>query len=151
MEGIRQIEELIRQIESAGDPEMRSRVRELVEAILEFHGAAVGRMLGLAGEESPLVREFARDSLVSSMLLLYGLHPEDFETRVRRSVDSLPNVQLIEVDEARVRLRALNAGVTREAVEQAIYAAAPETEGIEIEGLATAAPSFVPLEALLQG
>ena len=63
----------------------------------------------------------------------------------------LPNVQLTELDEGRLRLRALNAGVTREAVEQAIYAAAPETEGIEIEGLAPAEPSFVPLEALLQG
>jgi hypothetical protein len=151
MEGIRQIEELIRQIESAGDPEVRARVRELVEAILDFHGAAIARMLELAGEGNPLVREFGRDELVAGMLLLYGLHPEDFETRVRRAVDALPNVQLTDVDEGRLRLRALNAGVTREAVEQAIYAAAPETEGIEIEGLAPAEPSWVPLEALLQG
>jgi hypothetical protein len=151
MECIRQIEELIRQIESAGDPEMRARVRALVEAILDFHGAGIARMLELAGEGSPLVREFGRDDLVASMLLLYGLHPEDFETRVRRAVDALPNVQLTDVEEGRLRLKALNAGVTREAVEQAIYAAAPETEGIEIEGLATAEPSWVPLEALLQG
>jgi hypothetical protein len=150
MEGIRQIEELIRQIESAGDPEMRARVRALVEAILEFHGSAVGRMLELAGEANPLVREFARDEVVSSMLLLYGLHPDDFETRVRRAVDALPNVELTHVEDGRLRLRALNAGVTREAVEQAIYAAAPETEGIEIVGLEPGPPAFVPLEALFQ-
>ncbi len=150
MEGIRQIEGLIRQIESTADPELRARVRELVGAILEFHGAGLQRMLELAGEANPLIREFARDDLVSSMLLLYGLHPEDFAARVRRAVDSLPNVELSGVDGSTVRLRALNPGVARDAVEQAIYTAAPEAERIEIDGLEPAAPSFVPLEALLQ-
>ena len=47
-----------------------------------------------------------------------------------------------------MRLRAMGSGpVSREAVEQLIFAAAPETAGVEIEGLPAA--GFVPLEALL--
>ena len=32
--------------------------------------------------------------MTGSLLLLYGLHPEDFETRVRRAVDGIPHVEL---------------------------------------------------------
>src|SRR5690242_5814776 len=38
MEGIQRIEALIQQIESLADPETRSTVRELISAILEYHG-----------------------------------------------------------------------------------------------------------------
>jgi hypothetical protein len=37
----------------------------------------------------------------------------------------------------------------REAIEQALYAAAPEVEAIEIEAPTSASPSFVPLEAII--
>jgi hypothetical protein len=148
MERIRQIETLIAQIESAADPEMRARVQELVEAILEFHGAGLERMLELAGEGSGLVREFARDELVSSMLLLYDLHPDDFSTRVQRAVDSLPAVELLGVEGKMVRLRALRDGVDRDSVERVIYAAAPEASAVEIENLEPVSGGFVPLDAL---
>ena len=38
MEGIQRIEALIGQIEASADPDTRSTVRELVSAILEYHG-----------------------------------------------------------------------------------------------------------------
>jgi hypothetical protein len=144
MERIQRIEELLQQIESSADPGTRAGVRELVEAILEYHGAGLGRILEIAGESG--AREFARDPLVASLLLLYGLHPEDFETRVRRAVDALPGVLLLGADEGIVRLRATSSDTSREAVEQALYSAAPEITVIDIEGLHP--PSFVPLEAL---
>jgi hypothetical protein len=152
MERIQQIEALIRQIEATADPGTRAGVRELVEAILEYHGAGLSRILeiivaaGAAGEA--VIREIARDPLAASLLLLYGLHPEDFETRVRRAVDRLQGVDLVGITEGFVRLRALQASaISREAIEQAIYAVAPETAGLEIEG-AHAAAAFVPLGAL---
>jgi hypothetical protein len=150
MERVRQIEALIQQIESTADPQIRGRIQELLAAILEFHGAGIERMLELAGAGSPLVREFARDELISSILLLYDLHPEDTETRVRRAVDALPNLELTGIHGGRVLLRALNGGVSRDAVEQVICSAAPEIEEIEIDGLEPASPAFVPLESLLQ-
>ncbi len=146
MERVRQIEALIQQIESSADPDIRARVRELVEAILEFHGAGLERILALA--DAPAVQSFARDDLVSSLLLLYGLHPEDFETRVRRATDAIPNIQLLGISEGVVHVRATGPA-TQEAVEQIIFAAAPETAAVRIEG-AHPPSSFVSVEALLR-
>jgi hypothetical protein len=144
MERIQRIEGLIQQIESSADPGTKAGVRELVEALLEYHGAGLGRILELSGESA--TREFARDPLIASMLLLYDLHPDDFETRVRRAVDALPGVLLVSTADGVVRLRATSTGTHKEAVEQSLYEAAPEIVAVEIEGLA--APAFVPLEAL---
>src|SRR5213079_2943123 len=62
-ERIQAIEGLIRQVEESADPATRAGVRELVQAILEYHGAGLERIAELAGE--PLVRQFARDELVA--------------------------------------------------------------------------------------
>jgi hypothetical protein len=142
MAHVQGIEGLIAEIEATADPHTRDRVRRLVEAILGYHEAAVSRMLELAGETS--ARSFARDELVASLLLLYGLHPDDFETRVRRALDRMPGVELAGITDFVVRLKG---SVPREAVEQALFAAAPEISAIEIEGTGTG--SFVPIEALL--
>ncbi len=146
MERIRQIEGLIQQIESSADPATRARVRELVEAILEYHGAGLERIL--ASVDAPTVQVFARDELIASLLLLYSLHPEDFETRVRRATDAIPNIQLLAISDGVVHVRATGA-VNQEAVEQIIYAAAPETAAVRIEG-AHPPSSFVSVEALLR-
>lgn len=151
MEAIRQIEEQIRNLESSADPATRSAVEELVRGILEYHGEGLRRIVELVRESGGegMVRQFTRDDLIASLLLLYGLHPDDFETRVRRAVDAIPQVELAGVTDFTVRVRALSSGgASRPAIEQAIYAAAPETAGVEIEGLAE--PSFVPVEALLR-
>ena len=147
-ERIQAIEGLIRRVEESADPATRAGVRELVQAILEYHGAGLERIAELAGE--PLVRQFARDDLVASLLLLYGLHPEDFATRVQRAVDAIPYVELAGISDYNVRIKVMPGGeISREALEQSIFAAAPETESVEIEGLAAPA-SFVSVEALLR-
>ncbi len=136
------IDELIARIEAEADPEVCGHVRELVDAIVGFHGDALRRMLELAGD----TREFARDDMVSNLLLLHDLHPDDLATRVRRAVDRLPYVELAGVEQGLVRLRALRATVSREAVEEAVFTAAPDAAAVEIEGLSD--PAFVPVESL---
>lgn len=136
---VQEIEGLIREIEASADPHTRDGVRRLVEAILGYHEEAVTRMLELAGE--PAVRGFARDELVASLLLLYGLHPEDFETRVRRAVDRLPGIEVAGITDFAVRL---SGHAPRRMVEEALFAVAPEISEIEMDD----APAFVPLEAL---
>jgi hypothetical protein len=143
MAHVQEIEGLIGEIEATADPHTRDGVRRLVEAILGYHEEAVSRMLELAGE--PAVRGFARDDLVASLLLLYGLHPEDFETRVRRAVDRIPGVELAGITDFAVRLKG---SAARDAVEQALFAAAPEIAAIEMEGASAASEAFVPIEAL---
>jgi hypothetical protein len=149
MERLRQMEGLIGRIESTASPDLRAQVRELVEAILEFHGIGLSRMLELMGETDPALREFSRDPEVSSLLLLHGLHPEGLEIRVKRAVDHMPDVEFIQIFEGRLRLKARSGSVARQAVEEAIYAAAPEIEAIDIEGLEGKPSAFVPLESLL--
>jgi hypothetical protein len=142
MSHVQEIEGLIAEIEATADPRTRDGVRRLVEAILGFHEEAVSRVVEMAGETA--VRGFARDELVASLLLLYGLHPDDFETRVRRAVDRIPGLELAGIADFAVRLKG---SAPREAVEQALFAAAPEISAIEMEGASAAA--FVPVEALL--
>ena len=142
MEHIQEIEKIICDIEATADPGTKAQVRRLVEGILEFHGEGLARILELSGES--LVRTLARDELVSALLLLYGLHPEGFEARVRRAVDKLQGVELIGIADFVVRVKST---APRQVVEQALYAAAPEIAAVEIDR-PPAAPEFVPLEAL---
>jgi hypothetical protein len=142
-----EIDSLIREIEATADPATTARVRKLVEEILKFHGEAVERMLELAPES---LAPFAHDPAVAALLLLYGLHPEEFATRVRRAVDSLPRVELAGISGFQVRLRTRSRGMSREAIEQALYAAAPEIEAIEVESYDSPTSTFIPVEALLR-
>jgi len=143
MAQVQEIEQLVGEIEQTADPHTRDLVRRLVEATLGYHEEAVFRMVELAGDTA--VRTFARDELVASLLLLYGLHPDDFETRVRRAVDCIPGVELAGIVDFAVRLKG---SAPRDTIEQMLFAAAPEISAIEIEG-AAAAGAFVPVEALL--
>ena len=77
------IEGLIRKIENLPDPAARASALALVQALMEFHGAGLDRMMEMiaeAGESGYAVFDkFATDDLVGSMLLLYGLHPLPLE------------------------------------------------------------------------
>jgi len=154
MERVQQIETLIRQIESSADPGTRAGVRQLVEAILEYHGEGLARIVDIVREPGPagetLVRNLAREPVIGSLLLLYGLHPDDFETRARRAADTLRGVELISVSDGFIRLRITSTAISRESVEQVIYSAAPETVALDIEVPQAAAPSFIPIESLLR-
>jgi Fe-S cluster biogenesis protein NfuA len=103
--------------------------------------------------------------MVSSLLVLYGLHPDGLETRVRRAVERLEPklrrdgavIELLDMREGAVRIRvtpgAHTCGSTTKAlqgsVEDAIYEAAPDIVSLTIEGLdGPPANSFVSLETL---
>ncbi|MGW9565720.1 NifU family protein [Prescottella equi] len=135
---------------SAGGPVARERAEQLVREVVDLYGEALGRVLTIAARAPGLVDELARDELVSSVLLVGGLHPHDVETRVRTALDSVRpylgshggDVELVDVtDDGVVRLRLLgschgcpSSAVTLQlAVEGAVQAAAPETTAIEVE------------------
>ena len=85
---VRRIEELVRRVDQIPDPEARATAGELMESILALHGAGMERMMELVAESGQAgdaaIRRFANDSLVASLLVLHGLHPDDLETRVRQ-------------------------------------------------------------------
>jgi hypothetical protein len=114
---MRRIEALVRSLETCGDAVAREAARELVRTVLDLHAAGLAQMLELAarvGESgSDLVERFARDPLVSSLLLLHGLHPVPVERRVADAIDDLRSrirsgggdVELLAVTDEMIRVR----------------------------------------------
>lgn len=150
------IEELLRQVGELPDPRIRAQVEELLQSLLDLFGDGLARMLELT-EQSPagetLLAAFCGDDLIGSLLLLYGLHPDDLETRVARAVEEVRGtvekhggrVELAGVREgvAYVRLNSAgcagcssSAAALQPLIEQAIYAAAPDLEIVRIEDAA---------------
>jgi hypothetical protein len=159
------IEELVHQVESLPQGAARTAAVELVRAVLDFHAGAVARMMEIACTAAgPVVSAFAADELVASLLALHGLHPDTLETRVRRAVEKLEQyfrardaqLTMQSIEDGVVRLRYIpgpaGAGAARGIIESAIYQAAPDADGIVIEGIPEQArPGFVPLSELLAG
>jgi Fe-S cluster biogenesis protein NfuA/nitrite reductase/ring-hydroxylating ferredoxin subunit len=163
------IEHLLEASAAAG-PIARERAEELVRLVVELYGAGLERVLELAYEadalDDDLLEALAADELVSSLLLVHGLHPYGVEERVQRALDSVRpylgshggDVALLAVtDEGVVRLELLgscdgcaSSSVTLElAVEDAIHAAAPEILRIEVEeSKETTSQGLIPVESL---
>lgn len=139
------VEKLVSRLDGCGDPELRAIALELVQSVVELHGAALERMLESisqipAGERA--LDEAIEDDLVASVLLLHGLHPDPIETRVLRALEKVRpylhshggDVDFVSVDEGRVRIKLLgscgscpSSSITiKNAVEDALYGAAPD-------------------------
>src|SRR6266496_1815396 len=114
---MQRIETLVQQVEQFSDPGARDTTREIVQSLLELHGAGLATMLTLAAEAKeagpPLVDAFVADGLVASLFLLHGLHPLDIETRIRAALVRIRphlhahngEVELLGLSEGIVRLR----------------------------------------------
>jgi Fe-S cluster biogenesis protein NfuA/nitrite reductase/ring-hydroxylating ferredoxin subunit len=153
---MQQVEGLIRKIENVPDAEARASALELVQSLMDFHGAGLDRLMEIiaeAGEAGYAIFDnFARDDLVGSLLLLYGLHPVPLEMRVTQALDKVRpyldshggNVELLGITDDVVRLRLQgsckscpsSSMTLKLAIEEAIYAAAPDVVAIEAEGVA---------------
>jgi hypothetical protein len=139
---MQRIEGLLADVERFADAQARDTAREVVQLLMELHGAGLARMLELAPH--PAVEAFARDELVSSLLLLYDLHPLGLEVRVRAALDAVrpflrshnADVELVSLEEGALRLRLVDGvGPTlAQAVEEAVCAAAPDVTSVHIEG-----------------
>src|SRR6476660_8631699 len=124
------IEELINALNSAADSAVAAQARELVQALLELHGTTLERALEIVHENDlTLVDKLAEDPLVSNLLILHGLHPLDLEARVRGALEKV-----------KLRLEGNCNGcpssrvTLKSSIEEAIYAAAPDVTGMEVEG-----------------
>jgi Fe-S cluster biogenesis protein NfuA len=161
---------LVSDLETIADPSARATAEELVQLVMDLHGAALERILeklfanGEVGQQ--MIDQLGVDPLVSSLLVLYGLHPEELDARVASALRKLGpdlrshgvNAELISTDNGNVRVRAsVNATscgsittTARNLLENAIYEAAPDAQSVLIEGLeGKNASGFVGLEKLL--
>jgi hypothetical protein len=165
---IERIEGLIHRLEAIPDAAQRNEMRELLQAVLELHAAALESMLAIVSEvgdpESRLSEALLRDPLVASVLLLHGLHPQDLDARVRGAIEKAQGVlrgygarvTFVGAPGRNVRLevRGVDAAHTAKAVravlEAEVYETAPDAASISILGLERfETPGFVPLEQIL--
>ena len=86
---LKSIEALVHQIEKRNDPALSATAKDLVQSLMELHGAGIERMLEIVHQSATpgpaIIEALGRDDLVRSLLLLYGLHPDGLETRVSAS------------------------------------------------------------------
>ena len=162
------LSELVAALDGLADQTAASLARELLQRVLELHGAALSRIIATIGADrqgSSLLESLARDDAVAAVLLLHGLHPRSLEQRIddalrrlhaRLAVQGMAvdGVEIV-VDRVRVRLRLADTALWRNAqadqirreVEQAVLAAAPDLGSLEIDGL-PAAITLVPVSSI---
>ncbi|MGA7156724.1 MAG: NifU family protein [Acidobacteriaceae bacterium] len=148
------IEELVSRIENTGDPALRAVAQELLQAVIELHGAALERILDAVSQlpnGDAALRQIASDNLVSNVLSLHGLHPVAIEERVATAVeDSQPylkshggNVELSSIEDGTVHVQlqgtcgtcSSSTETLKNHVENAIYEAAPEIVSVIAESI----------------
>jgi Fe-S cluster biogenesis protein NfuA len=164
------IETLVQRVRDLPDENVRQTAMDLLQGVMDIHASVLERIMELtsqAGEAGDaLLQNFGNDPMISGLLVLYDLHPDDVETRVLRALDNVRPllkskgavVELISFQQGVVDLRltgsthgcASTMATLKTAVEQALYEAAPEVSAIHIEDPSQMQPAsgFVPLAKL---
>ena len=167
---VQRIGAIVEELDSVADPAVRAASKELVQLLMDLHGTGLERILEIvfrSGERgSEVIDDLGRDSLVSSLLILYGLHPDDLSTRVTRALEQVRpklrklgcEVELLSLQDGDVRVRATLEGhgcgstakTVQAALEEALYGAAPDLNSLFVDGLETpSASGFVALDKLM--
>lgn len=159
------VSELVQRVSALPDPEARTMALDLVQSIMDLHGATISRIveqLEAAGEPGrSWLAKLASDPMICGLLVLYGIHPVPLEQRVEQAVQQL--APQLRKSGMRLQVLAISDGVVRldlekearevryspekikATIEQAILEAAPEVVEIVIDGLTS---SFVPIEMI---
>ncbi len=153
---LERVQELQDRLDSVGDSTTRNLAEELVSAVVQMYGAGLEGILErlLAGGEAgvQIAVSLTEDPFLATLLLIHDLHPVPLEARVQEALDSVRpymeshggNVELLSLENgiARIHLRGScsdcsASAVTLElAIKQALEQAAPDLEGLEVEGVA---------------
>ena len=169
-EQVRQLGKLITQFDEMPEGPQKTACKDLVQLLMDVHGAGLDRIMEIVFEsEGPgpaIVDKLGQDTVTSSLLLLYSLHPQDLESRVYQAIDRVrPRLRKLS---CAVDLAAINDGVVqvriaaashscgssskdiRAIVEDGIFELAPDITSLEILGLEEPSSSgFVALESLI--
>jgi Fe-S cluster biogenesis protein NfuA/nitrite reductase/ring-hydroxylating ferredoxin subunit len=153
---VERVQELQGALEAAGDSATRDLAEELVATVVQMYGVGLERIVeaiqGTGTEGERIAASLTDDPLVSMLLLIHDLHPVPLRDRVQGALDSVRpymeshggNVELLSLENgiARIHLRGScsdcsASSVTLElAIKQALEEAAPDLEGLEVEGMA---------------
>jgi Fe-S cluster biogenesis protein NfuA len=159
------IEELLGALAEHAVPEVAGAAEELAELLMDMYGAGLERILELLAEQPEGAEQFRRvisDELVSGLLVLHDLHPDDTATRADRALESVRPylgshagdvdlIGVVEEDGGPVVKLALkgscdgcpsSAITVQTAIEAALATACPEVIRVDVDGVTT--PEAVP-------
>jgi hypothetical protein len=168
---MRQLGALVGDLDKDASSAPSAAVRESIQLLMEVHGAALQRIMeliyeaGAAGEA--IILKAGEDPIVRQFLVLYSLHPEHFETRVLKAIDTAGSqlrklnseVELLSIRQGAVQVRIHTSGhacgstakTVRLIVEESIYDLAPDLTSLEIiEANEEISAGFVSVESLLK-
>jgi Fe-S cluster biogenesis protein NfuA len=162
------IEQLVQRVNAIADDDARAAALELMQSLMDLHGAGVTRIVellteaGEAGRSS--LQKLGGDPLLCGLFVLYGVHPVALEDRVTKAIDKVApqlrkqggSAELLAIEEDTVRVAIHSSGngchsssdALKQAVEQAIREAAPEVMEVVADGVPDAKTGFVPLNML---
>ena len=150
------VQDLQEQLDAAAEVVATGLAQDLVAGVVAMYGAGLERILAslfAAGDDGErLAGTLAEDPLVATLLLIHDLHPVALEDRVQAALESVRpymeshggDVELLSLRDgvARISLRGscsdcAASSVTLElAIKQALEDAAPDLDGLEVEGVA---------------
>lgn len=167
---IRQLGKLITEFDQFPEGPQKVACKALVQLLLDVHGTGLERVMEIvfeSGAAGPAtIDNLAKDPVVSSLLVLYSLHPDDLETRVRKGMEQLRprlrklacSAELERIDDVGVHVRVITTGHgcgsstqdVRAIVEDGVYEFAPDVTALHIQGLEEpSSVGFVALESLM--
>jgi Fe-S cluster biogenesis protein NfuA/nitrite reductase/ring-hydroxylating ferredoxin subunit len=153
---VERVQRLTAELGAIADPSAQARAEELVAAVVSLYGEGLDRIFAaLADAGDPgneLVERLAADGVVASLMLIHDLYPVELEQRVAAALDSVRpymeshggDVELLGIEDriARIRLEGscegcpASASTLELAIKQALDEAAPDLEGLVVEGAA---------------
>lgn len=162
---VTRVQELSERLEEVADPAARAIADELTAAIVQMYGAGLERIVAILSEAGAggeqIGDALAGDDVVAGLLLIHDLHPVPVEERVAAALERVRpymeshggDVELLEVRDGIARLRlegscrscAASSATLELAVRQALEEAAPDLEGMDVEGAAEPEPAGLEL------
>jgi Fe-S cluster biogenesis protein NfuA len=153
---VERVQELTDAFDQLDDDRAKGHAEELLGAIMELYAEGLARIIEAVDDAGPSGAEIKErlvdDGVVASLLLIHDLYPVDLETRVLQALDSVRpymeshggDVELLGIEDGVARLRLqgsckgcpASAATLELAIKQAIDEAAPDLQGLEVEGVA---------------
>jgi Fe-S cluster biogenesis protein NfuA/nitrite reductase/ring-hydroxylating ferredoxin subunit len=153
---IARVQELTGRLEELDDPACRELAEELTAAVVQMYGAGLERIVELS--DAATRDEMAKDDLVAGLLMIHDLYPVPIEERVVQALDTVRpymeshggNVELLGVENGIARLRLegsckscrASSSTLELAVRQALEEAAPDLDGMDVEGIVEEDPEI---------
>lgn len=152
-EASERIDSLLEELGATAPRAVVDRTTELLQCVMALYGAGLARIAEWAEQVAPDgLRQLAADDLVGGLLVLHDLHPDDVDTRIQRALDAVRpylgshagGVTYDGVDAsgvAHLRLEGSCDGcpssalTVRNAIEQAVLAAAPDVAAVATDGV----------------